>query len=68
MKKLFGIFDKRPLIWFHYVLLTGGLFGLHYLGDILFKLDTQAWYYMFIFYFLGLALTDQLIHAVIRVD
>ena len=67
-QKILGIFSKDPLIWFHYILLVGALFGLHWLGGTLFNLDYKPWYFMVIWYFVGLSLSDQLIRKVIGVD
>lgn len=67
-KKLFGIFDRRPLIWGHYMLLVGALFFWHYVGNSLFQLDTKNYFYMFIYYFMTLSVSDQLIHFGIGVD
>lgn len=67
-KKILGIFDRRPLIWFHYVLLLGVLYGGWYLGDFILgesfiKLPIMlAWFYIFI------SIGDQLIHKILGVD
>lgn len=67
-KKILGIFDRRPLIWFHYVLLIGVLFGGYYLGDLIFNLSNIEWYYMAVWFFVVLSVSDQLIHRVLGVD
>lgn len=67
-KKIFGIFDKRPLIWFHYVLLVGVLFSGYYLGEFLFDLSTTSWYIMFIWFFVVISIGDQIIHKILSVD
>lgn len=76
MKKILGIFDKRPLIWFHYVLLVGVIFLAHYLStNKLFNLESLTqinpilgWTLLFIWYFLFLGIGDQLIHKILNVD
>lgn len=70
MRKIFGIFDTRFLIWFHYVLLTGGLFAAFYLGEKFIGLSKLNNWQMFIFWFLVLSITDQLIHSkyILNVD
>lgn len=68
MKKIFGIFDRRPLIWFHYVLLVGALFGGFYLGQTYFNLSNLSTLKMFIYWFVILSISDQLIHRIIGVD
>jgi hypothetical protein len=67
-RKILGIFDKRPLIWFHYVLLVGALYGSWYLGDYLFKESFIEWYIMLPFFFITLSVADQLIHKILKVD
>lgn len=69
--KLWGIFDKRPLIWFHYVLLVGVLYGSWFIGDLLYKsqmLRFYEWYIMLPWIFVFLSIGDQLIHKFLRVD
>jgi len=68
MAKIFGIFDRRPLIWFHYVLLVGALFGGFYLGQTYFNLSNLSTMKMFIYWFVVLSISDQLIHQIIGVD
>lgn len=68
MVKILGIFDKRPLIWFHYVLLVGALFGGFYLGEHFFNLSKLTTIQMFIFWFIVLSISDQLIHYLLGVD
>ena len=73
-KKFLGIFSKKPLIWFHYVLLTGVLFGAFFLAvkfglvNQYQPLPTKLWLELFGWYFLFISIGDQLIHAVLRVD
>lgn len=73
-KLLFGFLDKRPLIWFHYVLLTGVLFGAFFLLnkigfiEIDSQLSTSSWIFLFIWYYLFISLGDQIIHRVLNVD
>lgn len=69
--KIFGIFDKRSLIWFHYVLLVGALFGLGYLIDTFIpslNILQESFMWRFIIVFLMVSISDQLIHKVIGVD
>lgn len=69
MKKLLGIFDKRPLIWFHYVLLVAALFGGYYLGDLVLDFNSSySFIKMFIWFFVWIGVTDQLIHLILGVD
>lgn len=67
-KKLFGIFYKDWKLQFHYVLLTAFLFFAFYIGDHFFDLSTRSPIFMFIFWLISLALSDQLIHFVLGVD
>jgi len=74
--KFFGFIDKRPLIWFHYLPLTGVVFLAHYLSvNRFFNLETistinpwfswlrlAAWYYLF------LLVGDNIIHKIIGED
>ena len=74
MKKFIGIFDKRPLIWFHYVLLVfvlfGGYFGAAWLGFIspAPSLPFTSWLILFFWYYVVVSIGDQIIHAILRVD
>lgn len=72
MKKLFGILDKRPLIWLHYVLLTlVVMLGIYFnfFGFQFYKTITLKNFFMaFIPYFLLISLSDQLIHRILGVD
>lgn len=68
MKKILGIFDKRPLIWFHYVLLVGVLFGGYYLGEYLFSLSSVSNWIMFLWFYIVISIGDQLIHFILGVD
>lgn len=60
--------DKRPLIWFHYAILVGILFGAYYIGDALVDLSNKANIFMFIWFYAFVAFGDQLIHYVLNVD
>ena len=71
-KKLFGIFDKRPLIWFHYVLLTLIVQATIYItvGGLAFY-NLISWFQFFgdfIIYFPVISISDQLIHYILGVD
>lgn len=67
-KKWLGFIDKRPLIWLHYVLLLGILFGAYFLGDFLFgSLFNNLWV-MGIWFFVFLSIGDQAIHFILGVD
>ena len=68
MKKLFGIFDKRPLIWFHYVLLVGVLFLAWYTGDYLLGVNFTKIWVMAVWFYVWISIGDQLIHKIIGVD
>lgn len=68
MKKWLGFIDKRPLIWGHYVLLIGILYGAYYLGDLVFGSIFTKWYIMLPWFFIFISLGDQAIHFVIGVD
>lgn len=67
-KKLFGIFDKRPLIWFHYVLLVGVLFASYFTGDYLINLNSKSYFIMAIWFYAWISIGDQLIHKILGVD
>lgn len=67
-KKFLGIFSKNPMIWLHYVILTGALFGGYYLGDYLFNLSYTEWYWMALWFFVVISVSDQLIHKILGVD
>lgn len=67
-KKWLGFLDKRPLIWFHYVLLVGVLYGSWYLGNYLFDDSFKQWFVMLPWFFLTVSLGDQLIHKILGVD
>lgn len=68
MKKLFGLFDKRWKIWFHYVLLVLLLFPEYFLGRTIFGNSFNNFFIMFIWFFVFLSLGDQLIHKILGVD
>ena len=72
-KKILGIFDRRPLIWFHYVLLTFivsvflGFYVYNTQGIVLsdlIKLD--IWFFLWLY--LVISIGDQLIHKILKVD
>ncbi len=67
-KKLFGFLDKRPMIWFHYVLLLGVLFASWYTGDFLFQENFTKLWLMSVWFYAWISIGDQLIHCVIGVD
>ena len=63
MKKTFGIFDTRPLIWFHYVLLTGviiGFFGMFF--------GMKMTFHNSVLLYLTISISDQIIHKILGVD
>lgn len=70
MDKIFGIFSKNPMIWFHYILLVGALFLGFYIGDRYFNLSGLSTFYMFIFWYIVVSISDQLIHSkyILNVD
>ena len=73
-KKILGIFDRRPLIWFHYVLLTGVLFGGFFAASWLnlvtvnTELSAQKWAILFVWYYIFISIGDQFIHKILKVD
>ena len=67
-EKYLSIFDKRPLIWAHYFILTAVLFLGFYIGERFFALPNQSIYGMFVFWLAVLWIGDSLIHAVLKVD
>ena len=66
--KILGIFDKRPLIWFHYVLLLGVLYLSYYIGDLIFKEKFLGIWLMLSWFYIWISLGDQIIHKIINVD
>ncbi len=60
--------EKRFLIWLHYALLVGILFGAYYLGDALVDLTHKSNIFMFIWFFVFVAFGDQLLHYILNVD
>ena len=68
MRKIFGIFDRRPLIWLHYVLLVLSLFPVYFLGKAIFGNLFNNFFIMFIWFFVFVSLVDQLIHKILGVD
>lgn len=57
----------------HYLLLTGAIFGIHYLSDIA-GVEAMAvnggwfgWFVLFMFYTVGIFLADTLIHALFAI-
>lgn len=65
--KFLGIFDRRPLIWLHYVILFSVLILGFYIGDYLFDNFQSSWI-MFPWLFVWLSIGDQLIHKILGVD
>lgn len=63
MGKIFGIFDTRIIIWVHYLILVGGLFLGFYIGETFFNLSKLSYLGMFIFWFVWVSFSDQLIHS-----
>lgn len=77
MKKFLGFIDKKPLIIFHYLPLTGVVFLAHYLSNNrFFNLENLAqysnpyygWALLFVWYYIFLLLGDNLIHTIIGED
>jgi hypothetical protein len=68
MAKIWGLFDRRPMIWFHYVLLVGAMFGGFYLGERYLGLSGLTTAQMFIFWYVVVSISDQIIHKIIGVD
>ena len=67
-KKLFGILDRRPLIWVHYIVLSLIVVMAMYLkvAGFSFSGSTVNLIEMgkdFVYYFLVISLSDQLIHS-----
>jgi hypothetical protein len=62
------LFSREPLIWFHYVLLVGAMFGGFYLGEKYLVLSNQSTLWMFVFWFIVVSVSDQIIHYVLGVD
>ncbi len=65
-KKIFGMFSRKPLIWFHYSLLLlflylGVLFNNSYLSDV-------NWIWTTIFFYIVISLGDQVIHKILNVN
>ena len=77
-QKIIGIFDRRLLIWFHYIpllMVLGlaywlasliGLLGLISNNSIFIKII--GWILVFIWFYIFASIGDQLIHAVLGVD
>lgn len=63
MEKFLGVFDLRPLYWFHYVPLVAvvALFYFIYFGVLPDALGLLSLY-------LGVSVSDQLVHAILGVD
>lgn len=72
MKKFLGIFDKRPLIWFHYVLLTIIVLITWYISIVGINFYTQlSWIQYakdFLIFYLVISISDQFIHLILGVD
>lgn len=58
-------------LWAHYVALTGVVFVAHHFSGFLEEMvvagDQMAWFYLFIWYAVWIALGDQLIHYLFHV-
>lgn len=74
-KKFLGFLDKRPLIWFHYVLLTSIVSILIFLMDKTVSppmyrpfFENTNWYVAIPLLFLTISISDQLIHKLLGVD
>ena len=65
MAKILGIFDERPLIWFHYILLAGLIIGFYHLMEIQIVYSSLK---LIIGLFLVLSVGDQIIHKILKVD
>jgi hypothetical protein len=68
------LLSRKPLIWFHYVLLIAILFlgqlfatwiGLYQWG---FSNNWFGWIALFVYYYVIIAFGDQLIHYILGVD
>lgn len=73
-RKFLGIFDRRPLIWFHYVPLVG-IVTLTYFESVWLNLMTivnshplLGWPAILLLYYVNLSIGDQLVHFVLGVD
>lgn len=62
--KFLGIFDERPLIWFHYVLLVAIILIFYYTQGIILYNSIK----LIILLFLVISIGDQLIHKILGVD
>jgi hypothetical protein len=72
-KKFLGIFDKRPLIWFHYVLLeaiilTFGFLSASYSSGKLVSFFEMYSVLSIIGLYFVISVSDQIIHAILNVD
>jgi hypothetical protein len=73
-KKFLGFIRKEPLIWFHYLPLTGVVI-LAYLESVLLGLmnlvkenPVKGWFFLILLYYLNLFIGDQIIHYLIKKD
>jgi hypothetical protein len=72
-KKFLGLFDKRPLIWFHYVLLEAIILAFGYLsasysyGKLISFFEMYSILSIVGLYF-AISVGDQIIHAILNVD
>jgi hypothetical protein len=71
--KFLGIFSKKPIVWFHYLLLTGVLFlaffSLSWVGivNMVTPLSLTKWVILFIWYFAFISIGDQIIHKILGI-
>jgi len=56
------IFSRDIWIWIHYILLVFALFGGFYIGQEYFNLNNLSTFKMFIYWFIVISISDQLIH------
>ncbi len=68
------LLSKKPLIWFHYLLLIGiiilAYFESKWLGlmNLTKTNQTLGWILLILLYYINISIGDQLIHYVLRVD
>jgi hypothetical protein len=68
MKKIFGIFDKRPRYLAHLFLIVLTLFLGYYVGNALLNFSSgMILFKMFVWFFLVLYLADSVWEAVLKV-
>lgn len=78
MKKFLGFIDRRPLIWFHYLLLVGVVILGYYISrwiklmdliqssNLFFKI--LGWISLILLYYFLLLIFDNIIHKILGVD